>query len=219
MYFQFLIEDLSGSELIHQVMKIIKKKHPSTDFDCKSFHGIGHLGVGSNAREIKTGQILNDLPIYIRGFSRSLRFSPSTIVVVLDNDERDPILFRNQLEQVVKENEMGVECVICIAIEELEAWLLGDENAILAAYPDAKVSVLHSYNQDSICGTWELLADALYKGGHQRLIKDSLGYENKKKKKSEWAKKISGYFNLHDNKSPSFQCFIQEIETRADVIS
>ena len=54
------------------------------------------------------------------------------------------------------------------AIEEMEAWLLGDRQAILKEFPRAKVHVLDSYLQDSICGTWEVLADAVFPAGPSR---------------------------------------------------
>ena len=43
------------------------------------------------------------------------------------------------------------------AIEESEAWLLGDREALIAAYPDINLEILDTYVQDSQCGTWELL--------------------------------------------------------------
>ena len=48
-----------------------------------------------------------------------------------------------------------------MAIEEGEAWLLGDIPAIQSVYPNAKNAVLNGYENDSICGTWEKLADAV----------------------------------------------------------
>jgi len=43
--------------------------------------------------------------------------------------------------------------------------------AIKAAYPRARASVLSKYVQDSICGTWEMLADAVLTGGSKALKK------------------------------------------------
>ena len=52
----------------------------------------------------------------------------------------------------------------------------------------AKMFVLSSYVNDSICGTWEQLADSVYKGGSQRSFKSGvasvIGAE-----KSAWAEK------------------------------
>lgn len=215
MYYQFLIEDKSGSLLIHQIMEKIKTNYPQIEYDCKAFHGIGHLPKGNDANEIKTGQILNDLKIYLRGFDKSLKLFPAVIVIVLDNDDRNTEDFLKRLNQVAKENFITVNHVFCIAIEELEAWLLGDEKALLVAYPLAKIQFLHSYKQDSICGTWEVLADIVYKGGYQKLKKYSTSYEEIGKLKCEWACKIGEHLDIRNNKSPSFQYFIREIEKRA----
>ena len=62
----------------------------------------------------------------------------------------------------------------CLAIEEGEAWLLGDIPAIKKAYPQARDAVLNGYGNDSICGTWELLADAVVRGGSTALDKEGM---------------------------------------------
>jgi iron-sulfur cluster repair protein YtfE (RIC family) len=56
----------------------------------------------------------------------------------------------------------------------MEAWMLGDEKAVLAAYPDANRAILRSYDQDSICGTWEVLARAIHGAKAEQIIR--LGY-------------------------------------------
>ena len=86
--------------------------------------------------------------------------------------------------------------VFCIAVEELEAWLLRDESAILSAYPKAKLSLLRNYEQDGICGTWEVLADILYKGGRNKLKRNSPYYGEIGKLKSEWARNIGAQMSL-----------------------
>jgi hypothetical protein len=93
----------------------------------------------------------------------------------------------------------------CIAIEEGEAWYLGDFAAIKKAYPKAKQKVLDSYTNDSICGTWEKLADAVYSGGSKELSK--LRWQGVGKEKSNWAKKIPPHMDVDNNLSPSFGYF------------
>ena len=92
-----------------------------------------------------------------------------------------------------------------LAIEEIEAWYFGDRGALLAAYPKAKPDVLGRYVQDSICGTWELLADAVFKGGMAAIKKD--GWPLSGQVKHEWAKKIGPFMNPDRNMSPSFRKF------------
>ena len=162
MHFQYLVEDISGENLIRVLMNKFVQSYPNVTYDCKSFHGIGGFTKKNTVKETKTGKLLNDLATYLRGFNKSLQNFPSVIVVVLDNDDHDPDAFRKELEQVAQQNMITTDHIFCIAVEEVEAWLLGDEAAILAAYPHAKTQPLHSYVQDSICGTWEVLADVLF---------------------------------------------------------
>ena len=166
-------------------------------------------------KETRTGKLLNDLATYLSGSNRSLQRIPAAIIVVLVNDDRNVELFREVLEKVARQNMILVDHVFCVAVEEVEAWLLGDQNALMAAYPSAKTQVLRGYIQDSICGTWEVLADAIYPGGITKIKKDRLSYMEIGKLKTEWAKNIGIHMSLQNNVSPSFNYFIQEIKKRA----
>jgi len=95
----------------------------------------------------------------------------------------------------------------CLAIEEGEAWFLGDKKAIVQAYPSAKKNILSTYIPDSICGTWEVLADAIYIGGVGKLKKK--GSTEIGKEKSNWAKNITPYMEIDINTSPSF-CYFRD---------
>lgn len=214
MHYQFLVEDRSAEALIDTVMLKIKSNNESVTYGCRSFRGIGGFTKRNTVKETRTGKLLNDLATYLRGFDKSLQHYPTVIVVVLDNDDRDTVSFQEQLKEVAGINHITVDHIFCIAVEKIEAWLLGDEAALLAAYPQAKLPVLHSYVQDSICGTWELLADAIYPGGHQKMIKDALLYTEIGKMKFEWAHNIGMQLNLAGNRSPSFRYFIEEIFKR-----
>ena len=103
--------------------------------------------------------------------------------------------------------------IFCFAVEEMEAWLLGDHIALKAAYPNANERALVAYVQDSICGTWERLADAIYPGGSGAL--DHLGYQQIGRKKSEWAKRIGFRMDAERNQSPSFRYFRDRLRALA----
>ena len=212
MHFQFLIEDQSSAVLVKILMQKIASIHSGVTFDCKAFKGIGVIPKRSTARDIKTGKLLNDLPSYLRGLSKSLQYTQSAIIVVLDNDERDPAAFLNELNQLAKQNDIKADYAFCIAVEEMEAWLLGDRQALAEAYPSARLSKMQAYVQDSICGTWELLADVVYPGGSEKLKKNS--YVEIGKCKCEWADRIGSHMDIGRNKSPSFKYFISEISKR-----
>ncbi len=81
-----------------------------------------------------------------------------------------------------------------LAIEETEAWYLGDQTAVLKAFPRAKVSVLAGYVQDSQGGTWEVLANAVYPGGAAEVKR--AGWPLPGQLKHEWADKIGPHVDL-----------------------
>ena len=216
MYFQFLIEDESGKILVQHIMEKIQSESPSVEFDCKAFKGIGGLKLTSGLKDVKTNKLLNDLRIYLRGFDRSLRGIDAAIFVVVDNDKREMNIFRRQLDELAVQAMISIDYVFCIAVEEMEAWLLGDREALLSAYPKAKEVVLKEYEQDSICGTWEVLANAVYKGGLSKMKRDCLTYWEIGRNKAEWADKIGRCMTLDKNVSPSFNYFVQELRARID---
>lgn len=216
MHFQFLIEDQSGKALIDAIIPILQAGNASATYDSKFFKGIGGFTKKNTVKETKTGKLLNDLATYLRGFNKSLQCFgfEAVVIVVLDNDDRDAMAFRAQLENVAVKNGISIDHIFCIAVEEMEAWLLGDEAALLAAYPQARQRILHTYVQDSICGTWELLADVIYPGGYHKMKKDCPSYIEIGRIKSEWAHNIGVNMNLSNNKSPSFRYFHNEISRR-----
>lgn len=218
MYFQFLIEDKSTEILVNHVLNKMKRQYPGKEiiWDIKSFGGIGHLQKRGNVLEQKTGKLLNDLPMYMRGFNKVLRAMPnSALIVVLDNDKRDSQQFRKELEDIATSNMILCDYVFCVAIKEMEAWLLGDTEAIREAYPNAKMQCIKKYEQDGICETWEVLADMVYPKGLSKLKKKAGdAYTEIGKAKCEWADRIGKYIHLHENHSPSYQYFIAELEKR-----
>lgn len=219
MHFQFLIEDPSGAALIEILMQRISLINEDITYNCKPFKGLGGFTKKNTVKETKSGKLLNDLTTYLRGFNKSLQYISSVIIVVLDNDTRNTEEFLVELNRVAQQNMITVDHVFCIAVEEVEAWLLGDEAAILAAYPLAKIQQLHTYVQDSICGTWEVLADVVYPGGVSKLKKECSTYIEIGKCKSEWAQKIGSHMDIEHNNSPSFNHFMAEITKRLSIVS
>ena len=216
MHFQFLIEDISGGILIKQVMEKLVTMHPEITCDYKTFHGIGGFQKKWSPNIAKTQKLLNDLPIFLRGYDKSLNVPgyEVALIIVLDNDRNEPAEFRKKLEELAKAQMISIDYVFCVAVEEIEAWLLGDRNALLTAYPNARISLLNEYEQDSICGTWEKLASAIYPGGLAKFRKDNKTYRDIGKQKCEWAQKIGEHMDVHRNCSPSFRYFVEAVETR-----
>jgi len=131
------------------------------------------------------------------------------VIVICDLDDQCLKRFKHELLKLLNECDPQPLTRFCLAIEEGEAWFLGDLDAIAKAYPDVKSDILNSYINDSICGTWEILADAIYPGGSKKLLER--GWQEVGKQKSLWADNISPHMNVSENKSPSFRYFYSQI--------
>lgn len=208
MHFEILVEDQSGKIMLDILIpKIIGDEHT---FNVKSYKGVGHISKNMKiAVDAKNKMLLNNLPKLLTGYGKTWNaqnYKEGIVIVVCDLDNKCLKEFRNELIRLLNNCNPTPETRFCVAIEEGEAWFLGDMNAIKRAYPNAKDVVLKTYENDSICGTWEKLADAIYKGGTEALKKQNTGTE-----KCNWAKEITPYLNLDDNKSPSFNYFLKKI--------
>ena len=208
MHFEILVEDQSGKKALDIIVpKIIGDGH---SFLVHSYKGIGRVpkdlkGTSDPKKRILLEQLPRLLQGYGKTFAKYPTDSPAAVIVVCDLDEKCLEDFRAELLQLLFKCDPRPDTRFCIAIEEGEAWLLGDLPAIKKGYPKAKVMILHSYEQDSICGTWEKMADALYPGGKQSLLKQ--GWQVIGKTKSDWAKVICPNMNVENNRSPSFCYF------------
>jgi len=217
MYIQFLIEDASSELLVENVMEKYREEGREFSYSCKSFKGIGHYPKLSSPKQAKTNKLLNDLPLYLKGFEKSLQNLDASIFVIIDNDNRDIKEFHRLLVELSERFQIKIDHVFCIAIEEVEAWLLGDQDAIEIAYPEIRERIkkkILDYEQDSICGTWEILADILYDGGITKFMKDNPSYMEIGRHKSEWSQRIGKVMNIRENQSPSFRYFLSQLDKR-----
>lgn len=144
--------------------------------------------------------LLDRLPKVLKGYGNTPGID--AVVVVLDSDQRDCVAFLSELRAIAATSSPVPVTMFRLAIEEIEAWYLGDRDALLKAYPRAKRNVLDKYMQDSICSTWELLADAVHPGGSVALKK--AGWPLPGQIKHEWAEKIGPLMQIDKNQSPSF---------------
>ena len=201
MHFEVLVEDRSGSIALEHIFEKI-------------------LGVKNSVHSWKIHpqkgkqRLLKRLPQLLRGYGKSLQ-QYGAVVVVVDLDTGNCRAFKQELLSVLEACEPRPKALFRIAIEESEAWLLGDRDAVKAAYPSAKTAVLDGYVQDSLCGTWEVLADAVHPGGSARL--KELSYPYTGTAKCEWAEKIAPRMNVDRNRSKSFQAFRDGVRKLSEI--
>ncbi len=203
MHFEFLMEDQSSGE----AMKILAPKLLLGDgisFRVHTYKGIGHIPKNLKPdNDPKKRLLLSQLPRILSGYGKVP--DCGYIVIICDLDDRDREQFLSELYEILEACNPKPKAYFCLSVEEFEAWYLGDIEAVRKAYPLAKGGILNRYVNDSVCGTWEVLADAVYKGGHQALSKK--GWQKVGEEKSKWAKAISPHMNVDGNASPSFQSF------------
>lgn len=208
MHFEFLMEDQSsGRAMTVLIPKILGN---GITYNIHSYKGIGRLPKDLRPKNDANKRLLLDqLPRLLRGYGHNPHCG--IIVVICDLDDRDKDQFLAELNEVLAVCDQKPQTLFCIAIEEFEAWYLGDLEAIRKAYPHAKNNVLNGYVNDSICGTWELLADAVFKDGHNALSKK--GWQEVGRQKSIWAETITPHMNVDKNISPSFNDMYTQLQS------
>ncbi|PZP91413.1 MAG: hypothetical protein DI587_35350 [Variovorax paradoxus] len=205
MHIEVLVEDSSGAKLIETLMPALIG--PANDIHTWRIHaykGIGRLPAGLTVKADPAKRaLLDQLPRLLAGYGKTQGID--AVVVVLDSDTRNSQAFLAELKALLKRCDPAPNALFNLAVEEMEAWLLGDRVALLTAYPRAKKDVLARYKQDSVCGTWELLADAVHPGGSHAIKK--AGWPLPGRIKHEWAENIGPHMDTANNLSPSFCAF------------
>ena len=210
MHFEILVEDKSGEKMLNILLPlIIGEQHT---YQIHSYKGIGHIPKNLKSRTAVSKRILlNQLPRLLRGYGNTFSKYPlnyqAVVVVICDLDNECLKSFRQELFSVLDTCKPKPETRFCIAVEEGEAWLLGDITAIKKVYLNANDKFLNGYQNDAICGTWELLADAIYVGGAEKLKNQPWNVIGRIK--SEWAEQITPHLDIDRNKSPSF-CYFRD---------
>ncbi len=202
MHIEILVEDSSGEKLLQVLLpQLLGPQGEPHTWRLHAYKGIGRIPQGLVTKADPAKRILLDqLPKLLRGYGRTPGID--AVVVVLDTDKRDCAAFLSELKAAADACNPAPDTLFRLAIEEIEAWYLGDRDALLAAYPRAKLDVLGKYVQDSACDTWELLADAVHSGGSAAIKK--AGWPLPGQVKHEWAEKIGPLMDLERNSSPSF---------------
>ena len=205
MRFEVLVEGSSDKKALQILIpKIIGDQDT---FRIYSYKGGGHIPRNLTDPVVARNRyLLNDLPRRLSAYGRTFA-DDAAVILVCDLDNKCLKTFRQELFTILDSCDPKPETRFCIAIEEGEAWLLGDMPAIKIAYPGTRNEILEGYENDSICGTWELLADAIFAGGSAELRER--GWQTVGREKSTWAEEITPHMNVDANKSPSF-CYFRD---------
>ncbi len=202
MHIEIVVEDASGAKLLEAVLpRLLGEMGVSHSWRVHPYKGIGHIPTNLHAGGDPAKRILlEQLPRLLRGYGKTP--GVDAVVVVLDSDRRNCKDFLAELNALLAMCAPAPKTMFRLAIEEVEAWYLGDRQALQAAYPRAKADVLDRYVPDSVCDTWELLADAVHAGGSAAIKK--AGWPSPGKIKCEWAERIGPLLEPDRNTSPSF---------------
>jgi hypothetical protein len=162
--------------------------------------------------------LLKRLPNRLKGLSKWLP-DELRVLVLVDRDDDDCCELKQRLEKWAEEAGLATksspqgdkfQVLNRIAVEELEAWFLGDTEALLAAYPKVPATFPQRRGlrkPDAVGGgTWEAL---------EKLLK-AAGYYPTGMPKTEVARAISKHMQLGSNRSHSFQVFVSGLRAFAE---
>ncbi|SNC75951.1 protein of unknown function [Hymenobacter gelipurpurascens] len=194
MHIEFLLEEPSAEAALNILLP--KLLPPDATWSCYPHRG-------------KT-DLFQRLPGRLKTYARQFPHQPDLRVVILMDADTDCRRRKAELEKVVadvglltKTTAVGqpFRIITRLAVQELEAWFLGDREAIQTAYPRVRPQHFSGlpHDPDAISDTWETLWRVLQEGK----------YYLAGKAKVEWAETISPHLDPERNQSASFQYFRQ----------
>lgn len=135
--------------------------------------------------------VLDQLPAKLRAFARSLG-DHDAVLVLIDADDSDQTNLATAIVGAATQLAPRLRFLLRFAVEETEAFYLGDLKALAAAFPHANMAEARRYRPDSIVGTWELFG---------RIIGDDGG------NKVGWAEEMGPRLTTKPaaSRSPSFR--------------
>jgi len=174
---------------------LLPRMVPEAGFEIREFSGKAAL--------------LKALPVRLAGYAARLKWEQLKVAVLVDRDDDDCLVLKQQLQDFAANAGLTTRAIDSdnfqvlnrIVVEELEAWLLGDAEALNRAYPRVPISLANQAryrDPDAIRGgTWEALEAVLVKHGYHR---SGL-------RKMQAATDIAQHMNVESNRSKSFQVF------------
>jgi len=160
------------------------------------------------------GRLLRELPKRLRAYRRRIdQGEDLRILVLVDRDDDDCMMLKRRLELAARDAGLftksapdGNGCfqvVNRIVIEELEAWFMGDQEALKGAFPSLRHTKFPTtFQNPDNGGTWERL---------HRFLKQH-GIYKKSYPKIDAARRIAPHVEPARNCSRSFRRFSQGVE-------
>ncbi|NOY90539.1 MAG: DUF4276 family protein [Deltaproteobacteria bacterium] len=163
-----------------------------------------HQGKGSLPANLtsppppKQRGLLDQLPAKLRGFANA-GSPPPGVLVLIDADDDDCIDLAACIRRAADAVAPDLPVVVCIAVEETEAFYLGDLAALERAYPNADMEMARAYAPDSVCGTWELFGEVIGDGGGNKVL---------------WAERMGESLTTSAarSRSPSFRALVRGLK-------
>jgi hypothetical protein len=113
--------------------------------------------------------LLDQLPAKLRGFANALHSNIHHVVVLVDADKDEPKELAARISKIATQIAPGLSVTIRLAVEETEAFYLGDLKGMKLAFPDADMDQARAYIPDSIIDTWELFGTIVQDGGGNKV--------------------------------------------------
>lgn len=208
MHFHILVEGDSEVRFMKKVMPYLHGGQGVThSWNIHKHQGVGSIPADLNAAPNKANNsLLHNLPAKLRAYEK-IANPLNRIIVLVDIDSNVKATFLNELNNLKNTQSPNTDVRFVLACEELEAWYMGDRNALVQYNPNINIPILNSYIQDSICGTWEILMRA----DDPSLLNPRTPYWKSLNKKVEWSKKITPHMNFSNNASPSFNFLLSNL--------
>ena len=206
MLIEILSEDKSGAVVVERLTeRITENEGLDVEVNVHPHRGCGSLPKDMTAKPPKFASSLLDLlPSELRAYNKVYAGRDLILIIAMDSDDKDPQALRQEIYSCAAKFAPDIRSVVGISTEEIEAWMLGDKSAIIDAFPDCNREILNSYEQDSVCGTWEILCRAISENAEELI---DIGYPAIGHYKALWAETISRYMLPQKNVSPSFNTF------------
>jgi hypothetical protein len=182
-----LVEGPSEKAFLEPWAKRLLKGHTLKAYP---HQGKGKLRVGSVDQRQRG--LLDQLPAKLKAFGRSLDSNSQRVLVLIDADHDDVDELARALDALEKGLDPAPVVLFRFAVEELEAFYLADQKALMAAFPEFNRKLVREYRPDSICGTWELFGRVVGDGGGNKV---------------DWAEAMAKVLTTRaeESRSPSFK--------------